>query len=110
MISKELLSAMLGYEADMRNYEEGQVSIQLFVDGRFNVPSMNIYELACRCKKWMYEEYTVVLESSYTPEKSTVVARRGDWFDVQPSDSEVNAIFGMCEHIYKYHNKDSERE
>ncbi len=56
MIKHELLSEVLGYECTMPYYTEGQVNIQLFVKGAFNVSSINIYELAHKCKEWAFEQ------------------------------------------------------
>ena len=60
MISKELLSDVLGYDADP------SLVIEVRGDGIYS-PGINIYELAHKCKEWVAKRDLVLV--SYVREK-----------------------------------------
>lgn len=109
MISKELLSEVLGKEIEI-----GIKSIlgESYIEYKIILPSggklirdMNIYELAYKCKEWAYEnDYYVYSIITFAAEGSCYLTHEDDiskrlkTFD---ANNEPEAIFKACDYILK---------
>ena len=105
MISKELLSEVLGKE--VTNIQKGCTENELKITAYFGDARqsfhINIYELAYKCKEWAYENdyyiYSIVTfaaEGSCYLTHENNISKRLKTFD---SDTEQEAILKACEYI-----------
>lgn len=109
MISKELLSEVLGYEARYIQTVGTKLCFSCHIKGGSNI---NIYELAHKCKEWAYTKYKIILTSKLfdyqiknifdcyleTGEKSRENIRNFAHPDFI-SNTEPEAIFKACQWI-----------
>ena len=102
MISKELLSAVLGLHCGIKSIKNSEVIYWFDCIGEIREHSINIYELAHKCKEWAikYSGWTL---QSYTNERGSGVCRIkvGDGQEINKliASSEPEAIFKACEWI-----------
>ncbi len=102
MISKELLSVVLGNEVRVVvHWDESVVQWNEHRNLPHTLEEINIHELAHKCKKWVLI-YKYEILSGYLSGRGYVVAgdQRRTWF----ADTECEAIFKACEYIME-HNK-----
>ena len=68
MISKELLSEVLGYEVEIRGFKDKFIPANFeYIKDMIDVKAINIYELAHKCKEWAYTKCNYTLESTSNP-------------------------------------------
>ena len=104
MISKELLSEVLGKKVDMI-YTEDYLghSFKPFIRPLYGsfVDEVNIYELAHKCKEWALTKHNTYLsswtESSQGVCEASTTNEDKDFF----AETEPEAIFKACEWILK---------
>ena len=102
MISKELLSVVLGLHCGIKSIKNSEVIYWFDCIGEIREHSINIYELAHKCKEWAikYSGWTL---QSYTNERGSGVCRIkvGDGQEINKliASSEPEAIFKACEWI-----------
>jgi hypothetical protein len=113
MLSKELLSEVLGYEVyDISNYHEQRmadykedfISFKRYLNGCRRNP-INIHELAHFCKEWAYKN-GFILRSEYYPSDSFLFSGGCLLIDISTEESawfngtiEPEAVFKACEWI-----------
>lgn len=106
MISKELLSEVLNasiYYMEMQSkniivhYDKG---MPLMYDD-----SINIYELAHKCKEWAYNK-GYIIKTDIAGEWELYNFKNGGIFDTQNSSSEQQSVFDACQYILD--NKDKQ--
>lgn len=117
MISKELLSEVLGKTVDIV-YTKDHVGndFKTFIRPRYGdfLDEINIYELAHKCKEWAYKQkqsYRVTSGFTNLPdydyeaiiENPTSTGTKREIFE---ADSEPEAVFQACQYILE--NKDKQ--
>lgn len=105
MISKELLSAVLGdtvYEIQLLESNAIFGGVQLWVSSDEYDMAVNIYELAHKCKEWAFNQ-GCVLHTYSRPTVFNCVCKinHGKEYEVNTFilDSEPEAIFKACQWI-----------
>ena len=117
MISKELLSEVLDLKYPIRiihHFCKGQnvLNYDLHVECALFQESINIYELAHKCKEWAWEKHSLMLfQTQYFPKVyygvKDLKTPMEDFISKVPqcdrfsADTEPEAIFKACEHILK---------
>lgn len=101
IISKELLSAVLGAGSEPTIYEQSMnFSYGAHIDGHgVKVDSSNSYYLECRCKEWLYEQgvtFDVKFRAHLSPRKISVTIY-GDKEGYFSENTEPEAIFAACQ-------------
>lgn len=102
MISKELLSEVVGLCCGVKSIRNLEVVYWFNCIGEVRESSINIYELAHKCKEWAikYSGWTL---QSYTNERGSGICRIkvGDGQEINKliASSEPEAIFKACEWI-----------
>lgn len=102
MISKELLSVVLGLHCGIKSIKNSEVIYWFDCIGEIREHSINIYELAHKCKEWAikYSGWTL---QSYTNERGSGICRIkvGDGQEINKliASSEPEAIFKACQWI-----------
>ena len=97
MISKELLSEALGFS--IGNCWNDGILIVWKEDG---MSEINIYELAHKCKKWAFNNYEIMLESTIIFSSSSRckgIDEVGFCVMVTYAETEPEAIFKACQWI-----------
>lgn len=104
MISKELLSEVLGYKISKAYIEDTQSVkyLNVFLDGDDTgiYDSINIHELAHKCKEWAYKQGFLLNSDSlgyclHGCYEEDIIKVDQEW----KSDTEPEAIFKACEWI-----------
>lgn len=106
MISKELLSEVLGRECSYASLIENDVWYKTIVcvngNNRPKEVHINIYELAHKCKEWAYSKgHTLSSGNNHLMFMSCSIRRTltdDDWTEFY-ADTEREAIFKACEWI-----------
>lgn len=102
MIGNELLSVVLGLHCGIKSIKNSEVIYWFDCIGEIREYSINIYELAHKCKEWAikYSGWTL---QSYTNERGSGICRIkvGDGQEINKliASSEPEAIFKACEWI-----------
>lgn len=115
MISKELLSEVLGIPLTDFKYGNGLIAYTTYELPTFKYKEINIYELAHKCKEWASElefeisscSYKAIIEYNYRQEEDD--DRRLFWkFDYETftADAEPEAVFKACQWVLE--NKDKQ--
>ena len=104
MISKELLSKVLGIEVkEIRWIKTHKNQLQYDVEEDMDYTTINIHELANKCKEWAIENgYSL---ASYTNAKAWICR---DPYKIEPylcADTEPEAIFKACQYIMEQENE-----
>lgn len=109
MISKELLSAVLGLHCGIKSIKNSEVIYWFDCIGEIREHSINIYELAHKCKEWavIRQFYNVASLLDYTGH--TCIIRQDPMTFINTelrfrAGTEPEAIFRACQWIL---NKDS---
>ena len=109
MISKELLSAVLGLHCGIKSIKNSEVIYWFDCIGEIREHSINIYELAHKCKEWavIRQFYNVASLLDYTGH--TCIIRQDPMTFINTelrfrAGTEPEAIFVACQWIL---NKDS---
>lgn len=106
--SKELLSEVLGINVKTIYHINSNPNLEKFdlpysINGSGDLLNINIYELACKCKKWA-KNYTLVSayyfengeEGAWCCLHKDLCAVGGEMFE---ADTEEEAIFKACDYI-----------
>ena len=101
MISKELLSAVLGLHCGIKSIKNSEVIYWFDCIGEIREHSINIYELAHKCKEWALKHpYKVISKPDNVPGlweayvNLSLTSKHGEVADTEPE-----AIFKACEWI-----------
>ncbi|MFW9602522.1 MAG: hypothetical protein ACMV1B_09395 [Prevotella sp.] len=108
MISKELLSAVLGLHCGIKSIKNSKVIYWFDCIGEIREHSINIYELAHKCKEWAFK-YRYMIDSNISPtfkEVNNGMVGTSLIYNLNnmeskrfQSDTEPEAIFKACEWI-----------
>ncbi len=110
-ISKELLSAVLGQNiVGIPNVPKDFPSFVFYnIESKSNIISLNVYELAHRCKEWAFDqdlEVVAYLAIGYEKWFAQVENVDDVLFMKDNIDTEPEAIFKACEWILNRINKE----
>ena len=105
LISKELLSEVLGYEVEnitgMLEHSMNKTTLSyIFKDTSLNDGKrvINVYELAFKCKEWALTKNKCLSSTPYHKELWVCTILGDEMFE---ADSEPKAIFKACEWILR---------
>ena len=106
MISKELLSAVLGLHCGIKSIKNSEVIYWFDCIGEIREHSINIYELAHKCKEWAsINSYALESSVHMQPKRSSVAGCQIHWrYETEDlpyfeAESEPEAIFKACQWI-----------
>ena len=106
MISKELLSVVLGLHCGIKSIKNSEVIYWFDCIGEIREHSINIYELAHKCKKWAsINSYALESSVHMQPKRSSVAGCQIHWrYETEDlpyfeAESEPEAIFKACQWI-----------
>ncbi len=115
MISKELLSEVLGEQVEIRGFKDMYIPANFeYIQDMIDVKAINIYELAHKCKEWALSKgYALVSYGKEcflyeTEELYDVSEQLNEWSEWFEANTEVEAIFNACQWILKQ-NKEKNR-
>ena len=104
MISKELLSKVLGYEVEIRGFKDKYIPANFeYIVDMIDVKTINIYELAHKCKEWAYNQgyvldcFSKCTEIRKKNEEDILYIERGELFD--DSSYDISLVFKACQWI-----------
>ena len=103
MISKELLSEVLGFGVyqSIRKDEYAYNDIKLnIINTELLYDYVNIYELAHKCKEWVLKQgYRIIIDCSKDIELGIRILKNGRDIYSNENKSEQQAIFKACQWI-----------
>lgn len=110
MISKELLSEVLGYEIEIRGFRDKYIPSNFeYIKDMVDVKIINIFELAYKCKEWALNKGYYISSNIYDnngccqlfKDNSSVCNECGEIESLEHfhSSCESGAIFKACQWI-----------
>ena len=104
MISKELLSEVLGVDVQEFDAEKSYEQVHNGFDIGYNYnKTISAYELAYKCKQWAYTKYQIFLDSRVTTAGSCFLTSSplsdNDYNKTFVDETEYLAVFKACEWI-----------
>jgi hypothetical protein len=120
VISKELLSEVL--EEEVGSFEIKNNALIYTIKLCFGYKTINIYELAHKCKEWAWDNgysitikrykdgYQCILDFEFTfnLSNSNKTGHIRNWTGIVNSNTEPEAIFNACQWIYNNRRKNEQ--
>ena len=102
MIDKKLLSEVLGKKIE--HIIQNEINIDYCINGMYQRNPISIYELADKCKEWIYDKgyglFISIEHPAYTTTIKLSLLGKSVYID-DNSNTEPEAIFKACEWLYK---------